>query len=285
MKGVIVRNRYYTDDGMEYVFRRLGEEFFRLDIDVRVKDAYSVIENGIGSAAIDFAVFWDKDFVQARYLERQGIRVFNSSDTVRICDDKYCTYVETYDVVAHPKTIVSPLLYEANAEEVDERFLREVARIGFPLVAKACAGSRGKQVFLLKNETELRRYYLSNKRVKHIYEAYVADSVGRDVRVYTVGGKFCAAVTRESVGFKTNAAAGAKTFPYAAPQEYIVAAERVAKRLNADYAAVDFFYGLPALLTEVNSNAYFQEAERASGINIAGEYARYISEAMSCGRK
>ena len=41
----------------------------------------------------DFVLFWDKDILLAKFLEKQKIPVYNSSEAIRICDDKRLTYL------------------------------------------------------------------------------------------------------------------------------------------------------------------------------------------------
>ena len=55
-------------------------------------------------------------------------------------------------------------------------------------------------------------------------------------------------------------------------------AERVAEILGLDYCACDLLIGSDGepILTEVNSNAFFAEGERVTGVDVAGAYAEYI---------
>ena len=36
----------------------------------------------------DFILFWDKDILLAKHLENLGLKVFNSSKAIELCDDK-----------------------------------------------------------------------------------------------------------------------------------------------------------------------------------------------------
>ena len=52
---------------------------------------------------------------------------------------------------------------------------------------------------------------------------------------------------------------------------------KVAKILNLDYCGVDVLFGKDGyLICEVNSNAFFDGIEAATGINVARAYAEHI---------
>ena len=98
-----------------------------------------------------------------------------------------------------------------------------------------------------------------------------------------MGGKAIACVARESsCSFKSNTQTGAVTSGFVPTVEHTAVAERISKHLKLDYAAVDFFRTDDPLVIEVNSNAYFKEAERACGVDIAAYYARHIVKEIGC---
>ena len=60
----------------------------------------------------DFVLFWDKDILLAKFLENQKIPVYNSSEAIRICDDKRLTYLALQDKkLPIPQTIFAPMTY------------------------------------------------------------------------------------------------------------------------------------------------------------------------------
>lgn len=280
MKGLIVRNRYYTDEGMEYVFERLSAELHKRGASCTVcSPILTVGRDGRPEtdAAGDFAVYWNKDVALCVALERQ-MRCFNSSQTIATCDDKLTTYLALSGIAAIPRTIAAPLMYAAS-EAADEAFLTQVESLGYPLIVKERVGSRGEQVFLVRNREQLQAQYMRLRHTPHIYEAFIEEG-DRDLRIYVVGGKAVGAVARTGAGFKSNLFAGAQV-RRAEPDGGVTAiAERIAKALNADYCAVDFA-GRDNVLLEVNSNAYFTGAEQC-GLNVAGALAEHIAEVMHC---
>ncbi len=275
-----MKNRYYSDGGSDYVISRLSEEFAFSGISVEVSDVFSLLES---SRLPDFAVMWDKDVSGARMLERRGVRLFNRADSVRICDDKYLTYAETYGICDYPETFCAPLEYSLSPQ-FDEEFSDRVSALGFPLVAKPAVGSLGSGVTVINDFDALKKFCLENSGKRRImYQSFVKSSEGRDTRLYVIGGKTVAAVKRVNEhSFKSNAEAGASTYLYDAPSDMVRIAERLCMHLKLDYASVDFFDCEKPLLNEINSNAYFHGAETACGVNIARRYVGYIAEVMKC---
>ncbi|MDR2090454.1 MAG: hypothetical protein LBP62_02220 [Clostridiales bacterium] len=128
-----------------------------------------------------FVIFWDKDIFLCRMLEDMGLRVFNSSGAIDVCDDKALTALtleksdnedtinvcggklpnvltleKTAGKIRMPKTVVAPMTFQ-NIGYTEEDFLKTVCRIlRFPVVVKERRGSLGEQVYLAKNYSELK---------------------------------------------------------------------------------------------------------------------------------
>lgn len=273
MKGCIVRNRYYTDGGMEYVFRRLTDAFGRLHIATDLVRPILSFENGrFTPPQADFAVFWDKDVTLCRAMERAGLRCFNTADAIAACDDKAETYARLSETgLPLADTVTAPLMYPAS-DTIDEAFIARAESLGFPLIVKDRVGSRGEQVFLLEDDRAFRTYYRKNKHTPFLCQRFIAASKGRDVRVYVIGGQAAGAISRTNEGFKSNAFAGATAAR--TDGRFNGQAEQAAAALGLDYCAVDFT--ADGYLLEVNSNAYFTAAEEL-GLTIADTYASYIA--------
>ena len=88
MKGLFIVNRYYRDEGMEYIYLRLKEEFagYGVSLDRRVCPLSEI--NGTVNADCDFVVFWDKDVTACRLLENSGVRVYNNSYASLVLSNK-----------------------------------------------------------------------------------------------------------------------------------------------------------------------------------------------------
>ncbi len=293
MKGIVVINGYPKEEKFIRQGRRIADELKALGVEVSLLkngELYATVEEDGNfrcqqAKGVQFAVYLDKDKYLGYALEGQGIRLFNSPRAVELCDDKMRTYQALSGAnVKMVKSIAAPLCYTKGAK-VNEAFCKAVAtELGFPLVAKTSYGSFGNGVRRIHGYPELVKAEQELLFTPHLYQAYIAESSGRDIRVLVIGGKAVAAMERVAKAgeFRSNVELGGKGRKIALPAEYKAGAERAAKFLGLDYCGVDLLEGKEgAILCEVNSNAFFEGMEEATGVNIARLYAEYIVRSMS----
>ncbi len=291
MKGLVIINGYPADEK----FLRQGERIASALSSLGV--AAEVVKNGEISVCIregnpvckraegySFAVYLDKDKYLGSALEACGLRLFNAARAVELCDDKLLTYQALQGKnVRLIESIPAPLCYTQGAEP-SESFLQSVGeRLGFPLVAKKSYGSFGAAVELVHGYAELCEIEAKWLHVPHFYQRYVAKAAGRDVRVIVVGGKALAGMERCARGgeFRSNIELGGVGRAIPLTREVQSLAERAAEVLGLDYCGVDVMEDEDgAMLCEVNSNAFFEGFEEATGIDVAKAYASHIVQAM-----
>jgi gamma-F420-2:alpha-L-glutamate ligase len=231
------------------------------------------LRRGAGLELPDFAVFWDKDVRLAEQLEAMGLRLFNPSEAVRICDDKSLTHITLANQgIRMPNTIIAPLVFPG-LQEPDMRYLEYVEdELGYPMVIKECYGSFGAQVYLAGSPQELRALHERLLYTPHLYQEFVSTSYGRDVRVQVVGGEAVASVMRVSENdFRANVTNGGKMLPFNPPEAYRDMALRCSRIIGADFAGVDMLFGSgeEPVLCEVNSNAHFKNLYNCTGVDVA----------------
>lgn len=288
MKGLILMNAYPNGEKFYTQSRRIAEELEKLGVQT------DIVKNGELYCQMDangeivcpqsdqyaFAVYLDKDKYLGQALEKSGLRLFNGAKQVEVCDDKMTTYLalEKSGLKLIP-TIPAPLCYTPNAK-VDTCFLEKVAaKLGFPMVVKTSFGSLGKGVHLVRGMEELREIAQKFLYTPHVYQKFLKSSAGRDIRIIVVGGKAIGAIERiaQAGEFRSNVELGGKACKISPSPEYISAAEKAAETLNLDYCGVDLLQTEEGpVVCEVNSNAFFEGMEKATGINIAETYAKYI---------
>ena len=263
----------------------------------------------------DFFVYLDKDKYVSALLEKAGKRVFDLHKAIRLCDDKGDTYIElAAGGFPVPKTIFAPLCYSQNLKTPEEFFEVAEKELSYPMIVKESYGSMGKGVYKAENRAELEEIQEKLKAVPHLLQKYEGARRGTDMRVIVVGGRAAAAMLRiNDNDFRSNIAlggrgikvdfAGATSATSAADtavatvaagsargaaacgkkvnseySEFITLAERAARYLKADYCGVDLLFdknGKP-IICEVNSNAFFGEIEKVTGVNVARLYAEHI---------
>lgn len=279
-------NAYPNGEKFYRQSRRIAEEFKGIGIEAEIRRT-SEIDAAIRfdgraevSGGFDFAVYLDKDKYLGRILEKAGMRLFNSSEAVERCDDKMLTYLALSDSgIEIPESVSAPLCYTPSVHP-DESFLsRTAARLGFPLVAKKSFGSFGKDVRLIRTMDELRTTEKDFLYCPHFYQRYIAESAGRDIRVIVIGGRAVAAMERRAQKgeFRSNIELGGHGVCVGLTESFRLAAEKAAEALQLDYCGVDLLEaGSKPVLCEVNSNAFFEGMEAATGMNIARLYAEHI---------
>ena len=281
MNCLIVVNAYIQNKSQIMQAERILQELQLLGAECEVvaninlsqiRDSKTIAKN------CDCCVFLDKDRAAARLLEKCGIRLFNCARAIEACDDKMITHIElANNGVPMPDSIYAPLCYYPNAE-ISEKFLDSVAELGFPLIAKLCYGSLGSGVFKIEDKSALRAFEEKNKLCAHFYQKFIGRG-GEDIRVIVIGGKYACAMKRHNDhDFRSNVEQGGVGERFTADNGLIALCEKVASILQLDYCGIDVLTDDDGkrYICEVNSNAFFAEAERVCGVNIAKKYAEFI---------
>lgn len=290
MKGVILTNAYKDIPQTRSQCARLKEELEKLhvSIDIMRNDFFAAYITSGGDIAsklsgYDFCIYLDKDKYISYMLEKAGIRLFNSAQAIELCDDKMTTALALSNSgIPMPKTLPGLLCYDESAP-LNEQALRIVEEeLGYPVIVKSSFGSMGTGVFKAENFEELRGAASALKMQPHLFQQYIAESAGRDIRVIVIGGKAVAAMERISGGdFRSNIAIGGRGLKIDMPVQVKEMAEKAAALLNLDYCGADILFGKEGFyLCEVNSNAFFDGIEAATGVNIAKLYANHIAKTM-----
>ncbi len=227
-----------------------------------------------------FALFWDKDVRLARAMEAAGMRLYNSAAAVSVCDDKSATQLALCGHgIPMIDTWVAPMTY-VQYDEAGEAFLQTAEQaLGYPLVVKECFGSLGGQVYLAHDSTELRTLTSAMAARPFVLQRFIASCVGTDKRLYVVGGKVVAAMTRQNdTDFRANVGAGGSGTPYTPTAEEAALAVRCCELLGCGIAGVDLLHdenGAP-LVCEVNSSAQTKELTACTGIDVDAAIIAYV---------
>lgn len=234
---------------------------------------------------IDFVLFWDKDILLARTLEQLGVKVFNSSHAIQVCDDKALTHFYlAKEKVPMPKTIFAPMTY-ANIGYTSVSFVNTVIeQLGLPMVIKESFGSFGQQVYLAKTKEEVFSLVKSLEGKSFFFQKYIAASGGRDIRLQVVGNQVVAAMERKAKqgDFRANISNGGSMKEYKPTEKEAQLAVYCCNILGVDFAGVDLLWGENGepMVCEVNSNAHFKNIFDCTGVNTADYILSYILEQL-----
>ncbi len=284
MTGTLIVNKFLKSNKFDDIYSRLKESFERLGVGLSVytnADLLHTVGGDINfSDKPDFILFWDKDISLAKAIEAHGIKVFNSSSAIEVCDDKSKMHL-ALSSLPMPKTVIAPMTFP-NIGFTDTGFLNNVETLlGFPIVVKECFGSFGAQVYLAKDMDELRKVVKAHESVPLLFQEFITESSGRDIRINVVGDKVVTAMLRESKfgDFRSNITLGGTALPYSPTDEECELALLATKRLGLDFAGVDILFGPDGpLLCEVNSNAHFKSTYDCTGVNLADFIAEHITD-------
>ena len=290
-KGLILVNAYTPSAAELNQPKRLQEELKGLgsETDLRRNDFFAARIDGTGSVSscvedYGYCIYFDKDKYIPRMLEARGLRLFNRAAAVEACDDKMLTCLALADSgIPVPETLAGLLCYYPN-EPTRAETLKRVEALGYPLVVKECFGSLGKGVYLANNREELLEMIAKVKCKPHLFQKFIKESAGRDLRVIVVGGRAVGAMLRTGQDFRSNVGCGGGAEAAVLDGEARMIAEKAASTLKLDYCGVDLLYGKDGyVLCEVNSNAFFRTFERVTGINVARLYAEHIVKQITEG--
>lgn len=287
MNGIIIVNQELGHN--EYKIKRFKEEFIKLGIslDVFVNNGTlaSIKDNEliVNLPKCDFVLYLDKDIYLARILEKVGYHLFNKADFIKLCDDKALTNIACASIgIPMPDTITGPLFYSQVLKPENLLFLDDVIKeLGLPLILKRVYGSLGLGVYLIKTKEELIEAYKEHCRAPILFQRYVGSSYGVSARVIIIDREVVGGFIRYNKGdFRSNFGDNASSRPLKDEDKCFKLAKFIADKLDIEYAGIDFMFlenGDP-VMCEINSNAFFEEFEKVTSINVALKYAEMIKK-------
>ena len=290
MRGLIITNQELSHN--KYKIQRLKEEFFKqnVSLDVFVNDGTRAVirDNNlyIRLPHADFVIYLDKDIYLARELEKAGYRLFNKADFIKLCDDKMLTNIACANKgIRMPRTVAGPLFYSERLKKENLTFLEQIMHdLGMPMVVKEVYGSLGTGVHLVKTKEELVKLYRTICRKPIQFQEFISSSYGKSMRVLVIDKKVVGGFIRQNVGdFRSNYGSTASSKKAENCEKYFEFAQDIANKFDIEYAGIDllFGYGDEPILCELNSNAFFEEFERVTEINVAKKIADMIIKTIN----
>lgn len=210
-----------------------------------------------------------------RHLEHLGVHAFNTSHAIEMVRDKlYTQQVLAESDVPVPKTMLAKSKVDVDLVE---------RTLGFPVILKTLSGLKGSGVYLAEDRENFENIMdlitSTNEKVNLILQEFVADSRGRDLRVFVVGGQPIAAMVRKSAGknFRSNFSKGGTVEPFEITPEVAWLSSEICRRLKLDIAGIDLlFHGDHFQVCEANSSPGFEGLEQCTDLDIANEVLHYV---------
>ena len=292
MIGWIIYNGTLNIPKIKELVYSLVDEAKKLDIQLEpIKNTELIaMYNNKGEADVicsneleepSFIIFWDKDVLLAKHLEKMGYRVFNSSEAIKNCDHKGLMHlILSNNDIKMPKTILSPMIFDYSLNSEDY-LLNCYEALGESVIIKESMGSFGMQVYLINNRIEFinKVKELNKNRVDFIIQENIKSSFGKDIRVNIIGDKVIGAMLRESTtDFRANISQGGIGTLIDLNKDQEELALKAHKALGLDFSGVDLLFGEnnEPLLCEVNSNLNFLSFEKIWGKSFGKKILEYI---------
>lgn len=248
-----------------------------IGLDIVTNDRLPLMVDTSERMDTDFVLFWDKDVRAAMLLERTGSPVFNSSECIRICDDKSLTHIAlSKNNVPSIPTMISPMTFDGIGY-TNLSFLDGAEdSFGYPMVVKDCFGSFGQQVHLAHDREELESLFYDAR--PRIVQRYV-ECGSSDLRLEVIGGEVVASVSRKGRDgdFRANTTIGGVMSVHQPSEDEKELALKASEAVGADFCGVDILYmdGEP-VVCEVNSNAHMKNLRNCTGIDVSDMILEHI---------
>ena len=171
-------------------------------------------------------------------LEKDGVCVVNSRQSVSVCTDKYRTFLRLSDYgVPQPRTVLinDPDNLQKSVEELDTKF---------PIILKTLRGSKGVGVLFVESEKSLdsivQLIHKQDDDADLLLQEY--HKIDYDVRVLVLGGKILSVMKRPVLegDFRSNVSQGSKPEKLDLTEIEIETSLLAAKAVNGLWTAVDF---------------------------------------------
>lgn len=274
MTGYLIYNRKEAARNKWFIEQIISEgRAFSLDIRLLLEEELTpavgeelhVLHNGETTKKPDFVIARSGNYALSRHFELMGVRVFNNSQVSLICNDKFltCQLAASLDIPVMDTCLI-------NCKNTP-------APPFLPCVIKPTDGKGGENVFMAQSRDEYENI-LSRFPEKDMLVQKCASDLGRDSRIYVMGGEIICAFTRISDSdFRSNYCLGGRAEPHTPTDAERTAVKKLCKALDPDYVGIDFIYH--------NGKPVFNEIEDAVGsrmvyantdLNVAKMYVEYI---------
>lgn len=227
----------------------------------------------------DFIINRSRIPALSQALEQCGILVFNSARICEICNDKQ----RTYDYLMEYGILSMDTVYPDNPADG-----RTAQQFGYPFVLKPAGGHGGMHVGLIRDERELHQALSDLKKdygiIPKLLFQRCASDIGKDLRVYVLGGKIIAGMMRTGANLRSqkpeiraNFSLGGTASLHVLTKEETALTEKISAALPADLVGIDFIYheGRP-VFNEIEDVVGTRMLYANTHIDIVKEYLAHV---------
>ncbi|MGE3770788.1 MAG: RimK family alpha-L-glutamate ligase [Bdellovibrionales bacterium] len=157
-----------------------------------------------------------------------------------------------------------------------------IVQTGYPVIGKARLGSKGRNVRMLKDETELEAFIEFTHAIAPSFLLQeVIYPLGRDVRAFVVGNNVVACMERYAAegDFRANYSLSKNASPTTLTPEEEKMVLAAADVYQVTYAGIDFIRTEKGpVVLEINKAPGVQGIEAVTGLNVAGAIVEYYEK-------
>lgn len=261
-----------------YTCNRLVEEAAARDVDLQIIGIYDTMVTPEGVINCG-RVLEHRDFVINRYKwgkEKDAINALATRSYNPLT--AYNIYINKFEQIRRlhseaflvPKYILgTSLLPFASIEE----------QLELPFVGKGLESSMGEEIVCIRNREDYEKLSSSYPVSKEwLFEEFISESYGRDMRFYSIRGEATACMQRRSQGdFRANVALRASVEPFEITPAIRTIARDIYEQTGLDFLGIDLLFGKKKpYFCEINVMPGLEGIEKASGINVAGKIIETI---------
>lgn len=238
MSGILVYSEY------EAKRNSFAVQKFRQNLDIKL-----VFESDVDfNSHPDFVVNRTNNYKIAEGFEQKGIRVFNPSSLTKLANNKQ----KCYEFMAEHGIEIMPINYT-----------------GAPVIKKAVGGKGGTEVFMLDKAEAFEKGYVYQKP---------ASDLGKDLRVWLIGGEIIASVLRQSsTDFRSNFCLGGSASVYNLSDEERALVKKISSLVSYDYIGIDFVFNRGKIVfNEIEDTVGARMVYDTTDIDIIQKYCEYI---------
>lgn len=252
---------YIMFDGKKDVLYRNGKKLPKFDA--------VIVRPAIGSDPSIHAAF-------IRQFELQGYLVLNGHTGVHRAKNK----IRTLQLMHHKKTSMPKTAVIFSEESIDH----VVKEFKYPVIVKSAYGVGGSGIFIAESRRSMRSIadYLLKKNDNPIkIQEYIAESKGKDLRLFVVGGKVVATMQRSARkgDFRSNLHKGGSGKAIEPTEEEKKMAVRAVKYIGLDISGVDILRTKNGpVIIEVNSNPGLSGITKYAKVDVAEKIVKYAEK-------
>uniref|UniRef100_A0A8C5PFX4 N-acetylaspartylglutamate synthase n=1 Tax=Leptobrachium leishanense TaxID=445787 RepID=A0A8C5PFX4_9ANUR len=217
----------------------------------------------------------DSGITVLRHLEKLGCRLLNRPQAILNCINKFWTFQE---LAGHG--IPLPDTYSYGGHDELSKMIDAAEPLGYPVVVKNTRGHQGKAVFLARDKHHLLDItHLMRHDTPYLFQKYVKESHGKDIRVVVVGGRIIGSMLRCSTDgrMQSNCYLGGVGVKCTLNEQGRQLALQVSDILGMDVCGIDLLLkdNGSFVVCEANANVAFAEFDPACQLDLGGIIADY----------